>query len=90
VNPRLEIVGYDEPGAALEKREHLNMRADPIGQRLRPAHRGIGVIRGAEHGDKQLRRAHLARLALDDRYRLAGIVDKHLVAGHVMLPHGRR
>ena|SRR6516164_774081 len=44
----------------------------------------------AEHGDKDLRRSDLAGEPVDDRHRLAGIVDKHLVAGHVVLSHRRR
>jgi hypothetical protein len=90
VDARLEIVGDDEPGAALEKREHVDMRADPILQSLCPAHLGVGVVRGAEHGDEELCRANLAGPSVDNRHRLAGIVDEHLVAGHVMLAHRRR
>ena len=36
------------------------MRADPVGQALRPSGLGIGVIRRPEHGDEQLRRSRLA------------------------------
>jgi hypothetical protein len=90
VDARLEIVRYHEPAAALEKPEHMDMRANPIGQRLGSARLRVGVVGGAEHGDKDLRRTDLAGEPVDDRHRFAGIVDEHLVAGHVVLSDRRR
>jgi hypothetical protein len=89
VDARLEIIGDHEPGPALEKRKHMDVRADPIGQRLAPARLDIGVVGGAEHSDEELRRADLASNPVDDRHRLAGVVDEHLVAGDMVLAHRR-
>jgi hypothetical protein len=66
------------------------MRADPVGQCLRPARLGIGVTGGTHYRDEDLRRADLAGAAVDRFDRLAGIVDKHPLAGGVRLSHGRR
>jgi hypothetical protein len=90
LNAGLQIVGHHEPRTALEKRKHADMRADPVGQALGPAGLGVGVVGGAQHADKDLRWADLAAARVDDRHRLAGIVDEHLLAGEVVLPHYRR
>ena len=90
VDGGFEIIRHQQPRNALEELEHAHMSADPIGQRLRPARRGEGVVRGAEHGDEDLRLADLAGFAIDDRHGLAGVVDEGLVAGDMVLPHGGR
>ena len=56
------------------------MRTDRVGQRLGPARLGISVVGGAEHRDKELRRADLTGDPVDYRHGLAGVVDEHLVA----------
>jgi hypothetical protein len=67
------------------------MGADPVGKRLRPTRLGIGEVRGAQHRDKDLRRSHLAGQPVDDhRHRVAGIIDKQLVAAGMGLPHRHR
>jgi hypothetical protein len=67
------------------------MGADPVGQRLGPARLGIGEIGGAHHGDKNLRRTDLAGEAVDDhRHRVAGVIDKQLVAADMGLSHRDR
>jgi hypothetical protein len=43
-----------------------------------------------QHGDEDLRWADLAADPVDDRHRLAGVVDEHLVAGDMVLAHRRR
>jgi hypothetical protein len=48
----VQIVGHHEPRAALEKRKHADMRADPVGQALGPAGLGVGEVGGAEHPTK--------------------------------------
>jgi hypothetical protein len=90
VDTGLEVVRHDEPRHAAEPAEHAHMGADPVGQGLRPRRLGIGEARGAEHGDEDLRLADDAGRAVDDGDLLAGIVDEHLVAGRVILPHDRR
>jgi hypothetical protein len=41
----------------------------------------------AESGDEDLRDLHLAAVAVDDRHRLAGVVDEQLVARRVLEAH---
>ena len=81
VDPALQIVGNQQPRRAAEKAEHAHMRAGPVRQLLRPGRLGIGEVRGAEHGDENLRLADLARGGVHDADALAGIVDEDLVAG---------
>ena len=60
------------------------MGADPVGQRLGPARLGIGEIGGAHDGNKNLRRTDLAGKPVNDHWhRVAGVIDKQLVAGMV-------
>jgi hypothetical protein len=64
---------------------------DPVSQRLGPARLGIGEVGGAHDGDENLRRTHLAGKPVDDhRHRVAGVIDKQLVAADVSLPHRDR
>jgi hypothetical protein len=50
-----------------------------------------GEVGGAEHGDKNLRRPGLAIEPIDDhRHRVAGVIDKQLVAAGMGLPHRHR
>jgi len=86
----LEIVGHRRLRHAAEEVERVDVRTDPVGQRLRPARLRVRVARRAECRDEQMRRVHLARHRIDDRHRVAGPVDEQLVAGHVRLPHDRR
>ena len=90
VDPGLEIIRDQEPGHAVVEAEHPHMGADPVRQRLRPYHFGVGVVRGAEHRHEDLRLPDLASRAVDDRELLAREVDEHFVAGHMLLPHHRR
>jgi hypothetical protein len=65
--------------------------ADPVAERLRPARLGIGKVRGAHDGDKNLRRPGRADQPINDHWhRVAGIINKQLVAAAVALPHRRR
>ena len=66
------------------------MAADPVRQPLAPADLRVGQAGGAEHGDEDLRRPHLAGRRVDHRQRLPGEVDEQLVAGEVGLAHGQR
>src|SRR5258707_388277 len=48
-------------------------------------------VGGAQDGDENLRRTDLAGEPVDDhRHRVAGVIDKQLVATDVGLPHGDR
>jgi hypothetical protein len=57
------------------------MRTDPVGQRLGPARLSVGEVGGAHDRDENLRRTDLAGEPIDDhRHRVAGVIDKQLVA----------
>src|SRR5271168_3394731 len=52
---------------------------------------GISEVGGAHDGDENLRRTRLAGKPVDDhRHRVAGVIDKQLVAADVGLPHRDR
>src|SRR5207302_2646395 len=52
---------------------------------------GISEVGGAHDGDENLRRTDLAGKPVDDhRHRVAGVIDKQLVAADVGLPHRDR
>jgi hypothetical protein len=90
VNAALEIVRHYETRHATEEAEHPHMRTDPVWQGLREARLGIGVAGGAEHADENLGVVHNARARVDDCNPFARIIDKHFVAGRMMLAHDRR
>ena len=50
---------------------------------------GVGVVRGAEHGDEDLRGAHFTAEPVDHLHGVAGIVDEQLLAGDMDLAQGR-
>ena len=89
VDPALQIVGNQQLRRAAEEAEHAHMRAGPVRQRLRPGRLGIGEVRGAEHGDENLRLADLSRRRIGDPDPLARIVDERLLPGDVVLAHHR-
>jgi hypothetical protein len=66
------------------------MRADPVRQGLGPGRLGVGKIRGAEHGDKNLGVADLASTSIYNGDLLAEVVEEHFVARRMVLPHRRR
>ena len=63
------------------------MRADPIFQLLRSRSLGKGVVGSAQHGDEDLRGGDFAGGGIDNIHRRAAIIDKHLLARAVGLPH---
>ena len=85
------VVRHQQFGHAAERCKGSGMGADPVGQRLGPARLGIGEVGGAHDGDKNLRRTDLAGEPINDhRHRVAGVIDKQLVAADVSLPHRDR
>ena len=87
----LGVVRHQQFGHAAERCEGSGMGADPVGQCLGPARLGIGEVGGAHDGDENLRRTDLAGQPVDDhRHRVAGVIDKQLVAADVGLPHRDR
>ena len=85
----LEIVAHRLPGSAAEKGECADVRGNPVWQALAQARLGIGVVRGAEHGDEDLRRADLASDPIDHLQGVTGIIDEQLLAGDVNLAQCR-
>ena len=79
----LEIVRHHLRRYAVEEGEGAAMRADPVGQRLRPGRLGVGVAGGAQGGDEDLRCADLAGEPVDHIHRGAGVIDEQLLAGHM-------
>jgi hypothetical protein len=63
------------------------MRANPIRQLLRPGRLCVSQVRGAEHGDENLRLVDLAGGGIDNPDPLARIIDERLVPGDMMLAH---
>ena len=63
------------------------MAAQPVRQRLAAGRLGEGVVRSTQHRHEDLRRPELAGAGVDHRHGLAGIVDKQLLAGPVVLAH---
>ena len=64
------------------------MRADPTGQLLTPGGLGEGVTADAQGGHKDRGLVDLAGGAVVDGNAGAGIIDKHLFAGLVLLAQG--
>ncbi|MNS78704.1 hypothetical protein D3C72_1123290 [compost metagenome] len=97
VQARLVAIGVGDQGARVVRHDHL---ADPakvaerLAQRGQPVHlgfpgrgAGIGVVRGPQRCDEDMRPADLAGGRIDHRQRRAGIVDEQLLAGPVLLAH---
>ena len=70
VNAALEIVRHEQTRHATKEAEHPHMGADPVGQRLREARRGIGVAGSTKYTDEDLGVAHNAGAGIDDGIRL--------------------
>lgn len=86
-HPAFQIIGYYDrwDGLAIVKGPHMG--ADPIRQSLGPGGLGVGIVGGAQDGDKDLRLSDLSGGAIHDRYRLSRIIDKQLLPGPVVLAH---
>src|SRR5690606_38206928 len=82
-----EIVRDQHLGDTTEEGERPLMRTDPVRQALRPGGFGEGVVRGAEHRDKDLGSPRLAGLRIHYRHRLAGVINKRTLASTVRLAH---
>ena len=81
------VVGDDQLGHAADETQRPPQRPQPVGLRLRGRGAGEGVVRGPEHGHEDLRPRNLAGLGVDDRHRVARVVDEELLAGAVHLAH---
>ena len=86
---RLEIVAHRLPGRAAKKGKCANVRRYPVRQALSEGRLGIGVVRSAEHGDKDLGRDHFAGEPIDHLHGVARIVDEELLASDMNLAQRR-
>ncbi len=83
----LELIGHDGLGDAAKELERALVARDPVRDLLRARGFGVGVVRGAEHGDEEFDRDHLAGGRVDDRRLLPGVVDEQLGARAMDLAH---
>src|ERR1700757_212919 len=88
-DPGLEIVADRLTGDAAKISEGADMCRDPIRQLLAPYRLGVGEIRRAQDGDRNLHRYDLTGEPIDDLAGAAGKVDKQLLAGDMGLAHRR-
>jgi hypothetical protein len=84
----LELVAHHGCRDPAEEGEGPGMAGDPVGDLLGAGGLGVGVVGGAQRGDEQLDRHHLAGGGVEEPRLLAGVVDEALVAGAVDLAHG--
>jgi hypothetical protein len=82
----LRVVWHQQFGHAAERCEGTDMSVDPVGHWLGPARLGVSEVGGAHDRDENLRRSDLAGKPVDDhRHRVAGVINKQLVAADVGL-----
>ena len=86
----LEVVAHHRAGNAADGVEGVDVRADPLRQRLAPAGLGVGVIGRPQHRDEDVSASLLTGRGVEHRHRVAGPIDEQLLAGSMRLPHRRR
>ena len=89
-DPSLEIVAHHRLRHATDRREGVDVGGDPIGEPLRPARLGIGVVGRPERSDEDVGGTLRVRYLIEYRHRVAGIIDEQLFPGRVRLTHRRR
>jgi len=82
---RLPVVRNHQASAALKELKGVHMGADPVPQATRPGRFCVGIAAGAQHRHKHIGIAGVSGQAVDDRHRLAGVIDEHLLAGAMVL-----
>jgi len=81
------VVGHDQFGNAADEVQRPADAAEPVGLRFCSRRAGVGVVRGAEDSDEDVRPPDLAATGIDDRHGVAGEVDEQFLAGAMGLPH---
>src|SRR5262249_2061920 len=84
---RFQIVADNNRRDTAKVAEGARVRADPIGERLRPGRFRVCQRRSTEHSDKQFGRQDLAGDRNDDLQLRAGVIDEHPLAGDMRLAH---
>ena len=87
-HPAAQVIRDDGGGDTAEVGHGPGMAGQPVGEGLCPGGLGEGVVRGAEHRDKELCRLCLAGAGIDDGHGIPAVVHKALLAGLVCLAHG--
>lgn len=70
-----------------QKSKTSSVRAQPVGQFLRPGGLGKRIAGRSEHGNEDLGLADFAGSPVDDRHGLPGVIDEQLFAGTMLLAH---
>ena len=83
----LEMIRDHDLGHPTARRKGADMGPYPVGETLAPRRFGAGRVGGAQDGDADRGVADCPREGIDDRHRLARIVDKERLARAVALPH---
>ena len=84
-HPALQVIRNDRARHPAEGLQGAHVAAQPVGSALRPGRLDMRQVRTAEHGDEDLRAAALARVPIDDRHRLAGVIDEELLPRQMVL-----
>ncbi|CAE6937250.1 hypothetical protein R69927_07488 [Paraburkholderia domus] len=85
VHARPKIVGHQHLAQTFIKCEGAHVRADPVGQLLRPRELGKRVAGNTKRRDEQLGLADFSRVRIDDAELLARVVHEQLLARHMRL-----
>jgi hypothetical protein len=83
---RLQVVRSHDLRHPAQKLEGAHVGADPVGQSLRQARLGIGVVTGTQDSHEDRRFPHLPALRIVDGGRGAGVIDEQPLAGAMLLP----
>ena len=86
----LQIVGDQQGRRPIDVLQSADMAANPVRQALGPGGFAVGVVGGAQYGDKDGRLPNLAGHRIDNGHRWASIVDEQLLAWGVRLAHAER
>ena len=87
VHPGPQVVWHEDLGAAADEGERAHMRANPVLKLLRPRGLGERVAARPEHRHEDLRFPDLARSRVNHPDGRAAVIDEHLLASAVLLPH---
>ncbi|KAF1310697.1 hypothetical protein BLX42_12785 [Pseudomonas sp. SG-MS2] len=82
-----QIIGHQDLCGAAEKSKTAYMRAQPVGQFLRPGGLGKGIAGRAEDGDEDLRLTDFSGPLVNDGRGLPSVIDEEFFAGTVFLAH---
>ena len=82
-----QVVRNQQFTGAAKEGEGAHVRADPVGELLRPGGLGVGVVGGAQHGHEDLSGTDLAGTPIHDLDALSGVVYEQLLTGAVLLAH---